>query len=240
LAYGLYIMINTHFAQNCGIIGGILTLYGFYVYGKDSFSGDAKPAKAGWIIWAIVTFLTMISYISSTTAAHPLEMVYRTVELGMQNPAIFFAVANFIGCAVVAAIAFWKGKKGWTFTDKLCLLCAGVSVAIWYLSGSALIGLCITLVADFIGAIPTIKHALEEPHDESKHAWLVFSIGTAVSLFGVSKLEFEELVFPIYFVFIDSIIASLVLVESQNFWLRRKVCGFMESLAMLGRLFAAT
>lgn len=116
-------------------ISGALFLIGFVPYIKAIVKGFAKPAKATWIIWAILNLNVLIGM----------------VLMGTTNYQIIFIV---VGTFVIAALAFRHGKSGWTTLDKYCGIGAVIGVlAVWCLD-SAEAGVVISLGAGFAASCP--------------------------------------------------------------------------------------
>ncbi|MEK7648734.1 MAG: hypothetical protein AAB400_02315 [Patescibacteria group bacterium] len=214
------------FHYTSGIIGGAVTLLGFMFYCWYLLTvSHARPARVGWIIWSIVTFLTMIFHASANNAAFdPFSFISQLPTLTTHTPTMFFAIGNFVGCTAVALLALWRGKGGWTSIDKFSLVGAIVSIFLWLISGSGLLALIVSLCADFCGAIPTIEHASCEPGGESRLAWGTFAVGTIITGGGIGALTIEECAFPMYFLFIDCFIVFIVLFPNSRLtlWTRNK------------------
>jgi hypothetical protein len=177
-----------------GLIAGILALAAFVPYIIAILRGSTRPNRATWFIWTVVGLLLATSYYSSG-ARHTL----------------WAAASYVVGPFVVAVLSIKFGEGGWTWFDRLCLLGAGASVPLWWLSGSPLVALVINLVIDTLGTLPTIRKSYYNPQREDRTAWALGLAGATVNLFAIEAWSFEIAAYPIYMFLNAATIAALVL-----------------------------
>ncbi len=182
-----------------GRVAGILALAGGIPYIIAILRKQTKPNKATWWIWTVVGFTLGASYYSSGA-----------------DHTIWVPVSYIIGPFVVAILSLKYGEGGWTRFDRICLLGAVISVALWWMSNSPLIALCINLFIDFMGALPTIRKSYYKPEGEDRSAWIIFLIGNTVNLFAVEKWTFAIAAYPIYMFVADCLIVTLLLLRPRN------------------------
>jgi hypothetical protein len=88
---------------------------------------------------------------------------------------------------------------------------AASSLLIWAISGSAITALILTMAADFIGALPTMRKLLQDPGSESRTAWMIIIASNVVNVLAIETWTLEIALFPIYFIFVNATILSLSL-----------------------------
>ena len=89
-----------------------------------------------------------------------------------------------------------------------------ISLLTWRLSGSALLGLCMSLVADLMAASPTIVKAYLKPQGEDRPSWTIWSVAGAINLVAIDDWgALSIVVYPIYMLLCAGTIAALL-------WLR--------------------
>jgi len=155
-------------AQYLGIIAGILLIAGYIPYIYEVLKGTDIPNRASWFIWAL----------STTT------IFFGVHETGTTE-AIWVPVADAIGCTLIFLFSIKLGVGGWSKTDKISLLVCVASLAVWALTGNAIIALVSNLLIYVSGYIPTIKKSIKNPEQESLTAWTFFLIGVVLNLVTV-------------------------------------------------------
>jgi len=155
-------------AQYLGIIAGILLIAGYIPYIYEVLKGTDIPNRASWFIWALST--TTIFFGVHETG---------TIE------AIWVPVADAIVCTLIFLFSIKLGVGGWSKTDKISLLVCVASLAVWALTGNAIIALVSNLLIYVSGYIPTIKKSIKNPEQESLTAWTFFLIGVVLNLVTV-------------------------------------------------------
>jgi hypothetical protein len=179
-----------------GKVAGIVSLAAYGPYILAILRGKTRPNRASWWIWTVVGFMLGTSYYCSG-ADHTL----------------WAPVSYAIGPIATAILSIKYGEGGWTRFDRCCLLGAGVSVALWWTFGSPLIALLINLLIDFMGALPTIRKAYQEPESEDRVAWTLFVAGNLANLFAVERWTFSIAAYPIYMLLCNGLITTLVFVR---------------------------
>jgi hypothetical protein len=145
----------TSFQQMLTITSGALFVIGFLPYGIAIVRGKTKPAKASWIIWASMDSVLLAGMFAK----------------GAVNGQILGAV---LGAWIIVALALKFGTPGWTKLDKFCLAGTVLGVTLWWIFGNPLLGIVINLSVGFIGSMPTIASAWQDPSREDKFAWTIF------------------------------------------------------------------
>lgn len=180
-----------------GWLAGILGFAAFLPYIVAIIRGKTTPNRATWLIWTIVGVVAGSSY-----------------YIGGANDTIWVAISFIAGPFIIFVLSIKRGEGGWTLTDRVCLFTACVSVLLWWLSGSALLGLCMGLVADLMGASPTILKAYRRPEGEDRASWAIWFIAGAINLVAIEDWgAFSIVVYPVYMFLCAGTIAALL-------WLR--------------------
>ena len=182
-----------------GKVAGIVSLAAFIPYIIATLRGKTKPNRATWWIWTVVGFMLGASYYSSGA-----------------DHTIWVPLSYIIGPFTTAVLSVKYGEGGWTRLDLACLLCAGVSVALWWMFSSPLTALLINLSIDLLGALPTVWKTYHRPEGEDRTAWALFFAGNAVNLFAVEAWSFAIAVYPIYMFLGSGTIAALVFLRPRG------------------------
>jgi hypothetical protein len=114
-------------------------------------------------------------------------------------------------CPLVTAIVSLKrGEGGWTPFDRACVLAAGLSAVLWWITNSPLVALLINLLIDLIGVLPTIRKSWFRPQSENRVAWALNLLASIINLFAIERWSFAIVVYPIYMVAGNGLIVALL------------------------------
>jgi hypothetical protein len=187
------------FSLDHGLIGkiaGALSFLAFVPYILSTLRGRNRPNRATWIIWTAVG----VSLLASYAAAGARETVW-------------VSVANLLAFLAVLGFSFKYGVGGWTPFDAACLLGAAFGFALWWWFDSPLPTLYSGLFVDFVGALPTIKKAWENPESEDLLAWVLFFVANALNLFAIRTWSVVVASYPVYMVFITFVLMAILIVR---------------------------
>lgn len=157
--------------------------------------GKTQPAKASWIVWAILDTVVLIGmYVEKTV-----------------NGQIIGAV---IGIWVVVFLSLKFGQSGWKKRDKICLGIGITGLIFWKLSDNPELGILFSLIGMFIAAYPTFKEAWRDPSHEDKPTWIIFSVACVFALIAVPKWTIAHAGLPITAFIIDVPITVIIYFRS--------------------------
>lgn len=177
-----------------GWAAGALSLAAFVPYILSILRGETIPNRATWFIWTVVGVMLGSSYYA-----------------GGANNTMWLPASYVVGPFVVFLLSIKRGEGGWTKLDRVCLSIAGVSAFFWGLTGSAFVALCMNLVADAMGAFPTILKAYHKPESEDRMAWTMAFVATIVNIGAVENWHsFSIWGYPIYMLLNVGTIAALL------------------------------
>jgi hypothetical protein len=72
------------------------------------------------------------------------------------------------------------------------------------------------MLADGIAAVPFMLHALTKPHEENGWTFAVFAAGGILSLFSNSNWAFDVVIFPVYIIILNAVLALIVLRSNRK------------------------
>lgn len=183
-----------------GWLAGIVGFAAFIPYIFAILRGKTTPNRATWIIWTVVSTVSLFSY-GASGAEHT----------------IWYPISDALAPFIILLLSIKQGEGGWTQLDRGCLVTAGIGVFFWWLFGSALLGLCMSLLADAMGAIPTMIKVYQRPKSEDRNAWAMTFIAVVLNLGAVENWHsFSILVYPIYMLISMGIITMLIWFPRKN------------------------
>lgn len=122
---------------------------------------------------------------------------------------LLLALTLFIGNGVVFAVSYKKGSREFGIAEKISLALLIISTITWLVLQEPYIGLIMSLVAHFIGGIPTIWRVAKRPESEQAYHWYIFFTACVLSIIASDKTDLKAVVFPIYFACFDGLIIIL-------------------------------
>ena len=187
-------MIDAHFA----ILGALVILTGNAAYARDTVRGRTQPNRVTWMLWALAP---MIAFAAEVAQGVGLNAVL-TLAVGLGPLTV--VVASFLDPKAYARI---------TPFDAGCGVLSLVALVAWAATGRGNVAIALSVLADFLAAIPTIRKAYRYPHTEHAAAFLAGVAGGAITLLTIDRSDwgFASLAFPIYILLDSGLIACLIL-----------------------------
>lgn len=169
---------------------------GSYVVGVSQIlRGKYKPSLFSRIVWLLL-------------AANG----FAGVVLGDGSKASVVLSAIFlVGNALVCLASIFKGTRTFGKIEYACTALLVLSGLVWIFFDAPLINLSVTLIAHFIGGIPTLKRVWVEPSSESTGFWSLFFVASLLSVFASPFTSISAVIFPLYFVAWDGALTFLSL-----------------------------
>ncbi len=128
---------------------------------------------------------------------------------GSQSSKIL-AGSLFIGNTAMFLVSIKKGSRDFGKIEIISLVLFLVAMTALVIFRAPLISLIITLVARFIGGMPTIARAIREPKSEQVAHWYLFIAASVVTVVASPSKSFESILFPVYFIIFNSFVVLLV------------------------------
>lgn len=169
--------------QNFVIVGALFNLFGSANYALDTINGKTKPNRVTWFLWALAPLIAFTAQLKAGVGLSSLM----TFMVGF-GPLVIF-LASFINKK-----AFWKI----TSLDIVCGLISVLALVLWYITGTGLIAIIFSIVADFIAGIPTIIKSLRDPESESYGVFRNGAISAVITLLTIKHWNFTTYGFAVY------------------------------------------
>ena len=179
-----------------GIVAGILSFLPCPFYIRSILKGKTRPDRVTWWILALVS--GMIA--ASSWASGARETLWLPIGYALS----FFIIAVF-------SVKYGDGPIQLHLLDRVCLSLAIFSIIVWWAFNSPLIALCMNIVVDFIGLIPTAHKAYVRPWTEDRTAWIIAVTASFLNLFAISEWTFAISAYPIYVFIFNALITYFIL-----------------------------
>lgn len=181
------------------IVAGLVAVIAVLPYLRDTIKGKTRPNVVTWFTWSLLNFITCIAAI----AGH-------AVQTGI------FAGAVGLATVLVTISGLRYGLKKYTPLDVTCQVLAIVGIVLWRLSGDPATAIMFTILASFIGTIPTYRHAWMSPREET---WQTFAIDGCSALIAVAAIEqvsIASLAYPLYIAASDTSLVTVILYKLHS------------------------
>lgn len=178
------------------------------------------------ILFALIAILGIVTYASAVW-----QMVY-----GKYSPSfftrgvwLFLGINSFIGViygggtkasailagtlllgnSAVFLVSYKKGSRDFGNVEKLSFVLLLVAILIWVFFRAPFVTLVISLIAHFIGGVPTIWRTIKKPENEQALHWYFFFTACVVSIIASPSKSVTAILFPVYFALFDGLIILL-------------------------------
>ncbi|MCA9373387.1 hypothetical protein KC921_04820 [Candidatus Woesebacteria bacterium] len=177
-----------------GLIAVALTIIGHTPYIVDIVKGKTKPHVFTWIVWAVVTILAFIGQWQKGGGAG----AWTTGVTGLIT-------------IVIAILAFKKGSKDITRTDRVCFIAALVSIIPWYLTKDPTLSIVIITAIDVFAFIPTLRKTIKDAGTETLFTYALNILRHGISLLALANYNIATYLYPIALLTMNSAITYVIL-----------------------------
>lgn len=192
-------MIDPRFA----ILGALIILTGNAAYARDTVRGNTQPNRVSWTLWALAPMIAFAAEVAQ----------------GVGLNAVLTLAVGF-GPLMVVAASFLDPKAYARVTpfDWGCGALSLAALGAWAATGRGNVAILLSVLADFLAAIPTIRKAYLHPETEHAAAFLSGVAGAAITLLTIKPEDwgFASVAFPAYILLDSALISSLILVPRSR------------------------
>lgn len=159
----------------------------------DIVKGKTKPRVVSWIIWAILSTITMFAAIAER-----------------QIPTVILLLVITMVDVPIIILGWKKGNKKVENIDIGCLIGGGVGLALWWVFNSPAIAVIASLSIDMIAALPTILHSWKKPGEETLVSFFLGALKALCTILVLTDWRVTASAFPIYLFTINLAIALII------------------------------
>ncbi|MFY9492899.1 MAG: hypothetical protein WAP55_00200 [Minisyncoccia bacterium] len=180
--------------ETLSILSGIIWLAGYVPYIRAILKKEAQPVKASWIIWTILSIITLTG-------------------MFLEKAVNGLSVAVTIGDLSVLGLTIKYGIPGWTRLDKFCFAGATLGLALWFTFENPVLGIVTSQVIVVIGSIPTFASIWKDPSRENKLAWTLFWASCICAVLGIKRWAFADASQSVTFLTTETFIMYLLYIR---------------------------
>jgi hypothetical protein len=177
------------------LLSGLISFTGTIPYAKDVIKGKTKPRVTSWLVWGLLTGIAALASFSAGQAS-----------------AAVLAACMTLSCFTVTGLALWRnGIASFSRFDSMCLIAATVGIGLWQLFNSPEVAVLAVVAIDAIASLPTIRHANEEPEEETLFEFIMAGLASIVALAAATNFTPSAVAYPIYIILFDFTVVFLIL-----------------------------
>ncbi len=179
--------------QLIGIIAGVLAFATGIPYIWNIIGGITKPNVVTYFIWTLLQTIALIAQFKAGASWSVYLLLGSTVSVG-----------------IIFLLSLTKyGYKEYTWIDSVALVLGGIAIAILIFTDHPELAILLPIIADGIGAIPTIVKTRKYPHTEDQFAWFLMIIASALGIIATEKHDIANLAYPVFLLFETIVIFSI-------------------------------
>lgn len=182
-----------------GLVSAALSVLAYAPYARDTLRGVTRPQRACWFIWSVLASLAFCALLHEGAGR-----------------ALWFSGAQ-AGCTcVIFLLSLRHGEGRWiTRGDGLVLCMAGLGLAAWAVTDSALYALAISITISLLGGSLTLRKAYDTPESETLTTWALSALAALCALAALPAWTPVEVAYPLYLLSLNSAIVVALLLGRQ-------------------------
>lgn len=173
----------------------VLNTVGCVHYVAMILRGRVRPNRASWLLWTLA----------------PAVVLAAELEQGVGLRAVMtFGIALGPGLVLLASFAargaYWRlGRLDWA-----CGALSGLALVLWALTDDADLAIVLSIAADALAAVPTLRKAITHPHTENPFFFVCVAVGGVLTLLTIRRWTFADWAFPVYIAVFPAALALLI------------------------------
>ena len=116
---------------------------------------------------------------------------------------------------VVVLAARGYGYRQYGGLDYTCGVIGAAAIVLWLITGQPLAALTLSVLADFIIAIPTVAKTIRDPHSETLLSWFLVAVASAFTLLSITEFTPSNLLYPSYLFLITASMTGIIFVGQK-------------------------
>jgi hypothetical protein len=132
---------------------------------------------------------------------------------------VWLAFVSLVQAIVLWLLSLQRGIGGRDPLDWWCLVLCAIGIILWLLSRESMFGLCMSIVADTVACIPSLRKAWRLPHTESAtFYWL--DVFASICIVAAAPLRWQAQLYPVYLAAVNTVFGLAIWHGS---WQLRKI-----------------
>lgn len=181
-----------------GAVATVLALIGTLPYIWDVLQNKTRPHVFTWLIWSLLSVISLLGQITGGGGAGVLIVAVTTV------------------CTVtVLLLALKKGQRSITPLDWVSLAGALVALGLWFIVKTPVLSIMLVIVTDALGFFPTIRKSWFKPYEETLSAYVMADIKHVLTILAVSQVSVLTVAYSSYLIVVNFLLISVLIIRRQ-------------------------
>jgi hypothetical protein len=189
-------VLDQHFA----LLGAGLSLIGNGTYAVQAVRGVVRPNRVSWFLWGAIPIIAFLTQVDEGVGLVALS----TLAVGI-GPLLVFA-ASFMNRS-----SYWRLSR----FDMSCGALAIVALAVWLALDNPILALCVSIIADLVSGIPTIRKAWMDPRSERAFPYVLATLNGTITVLSVDQWTVMHYLFPLYLMCLGAVLTLTVSVRRR-------------------------
>lgn len=181
-------------------ISAFLALASCVPYVRDIFYGTTRPNAVTWFLWLFIQAIAIAAQIS-----------------GGASWSIIMVIADGLAIVLVFILSITGyGYRSYDRFDIGCGVLGVIAIIAWQLTGTPLIAIILSVVADGFAALPTIRKAYADPWSEHPTGWAFTTVAAVVGIASTTQWDATNLIFPAYLAVVNGLTFTLAFIGRRR------------------------
>ncbi|HJP80848.1 MAG TPA: hypothetical protein VJ841_00425 [Candidatus Saccharimonadales bacterium] len=184
-------MINENFV----IIGAILNIIGSSSYAWSTLKGTTQPNRISWFLWAVIPMIAFSAQLKE----------------GVGLPALMTFMVGFGPFLIF--VASLQNRKAYWKISRLDWWCGGLSILaalLWVITGTGLVAIILSILADFLAGMPTLLKAFSHPESEQPGVFRNGALSALITMLAIQHWTFAASAFSLYIFLVCATLYMLI------------------------------
>ena len=178
-------------------LAGVLYVLGFIPYIRVIVRKEIKPSIASWIIWASLDTITIAG-------------MYAKDAVNGQ------IIGACLGAWMVVVLTLKYGHPGWKRMDTFYISGAALSIVLWQIFKSPVLGIITSTSVVVLGLIPTFVSTWKNPKREDKLSWTIFWVSCVFAVLAIPQWTLADASQPIGFLVTETTMMYLLYARKRK------------------------
>ena len=165
------------------VLSAVLVLAGGAGYLAGTLKGTVTPNRVTWFLWSLAPFVAFAGEVDKGVGLAAIT----TLMVGVNSLLVF-------------AASFFTPRSVWQIgrLDAACGVLSLAGLVLWDVTREGNLAILLAIAADALAAAPTVVKAYVAPATEDARAYLLWALGSGVTLFTLHAWDFASAAFPVY------------------------------------------
>ena len=184
-------MIDSKFV----LVGALLNIIGSSTYAWNTLKGKTKPNRVSWFLWMVI----------------PMIAFFAQINEGVGLSSLMTFMVGF-GPFLVLMASLMNKKAYWRIStlDWYCGILSVLAVMLWLITGTGLVAIALSIVADLLAGVPTLIKAYREPESEHHSVFRNGALSAIITMLTIQNWAFAAYAFPLYIFLICTTLYVLI------------------------------